>query len=79
LFETAKDNIERMGGVAAWRESERQRVKRMVMWEDDEFYAGGDHDEREKGGDGFDDYDEGGSGEKEGDEEEVSILVLEAA
>jgi hypothetical protein len=82
LFETAKEKIERMGGVAAWRESERQRVKRMAMWEDDEFYAGGDGEEddgeREKGDDGFDDYEEERSGEKEGDEEEVSILMFEA-
>ena len=52
------------------------------MWEDDEFYAAaasdGEDGEREKGDDGFDDYEEGGSGEKEGDEEEVSILMFEA-
>lgn len=79
LFETAKDKIERMGGVAAWRDRERQRVKRMAMWEDDEFYAGGGEDEeREKRDDGFDDFEEVISGQKDEDEEEVSILMLEA-
>ncbi|PCG97952.1 Tetratricopeptide-like helical [Penicillium occitanis (nom. inval.)] len=80
LFETAKEKIGRMGGVAAWRESERQRVKRMAMWEDDEFYAGGDGEEddgeREKGDDGFDDYEEERSGEKEGDEEEMFTMDM---
>lgn len=54
----------------------------MAMWEDDEFYAtaaaDGEDGERERGDDEFDDYEEGGSGEKEGDEEEVSILMFEA-
>jgi SEL1 protein len=76
LFETAKDKIERMGGVAAWRESERLRMKRMLMWEDDDSYHGGDHDQREKGDDAFDDYEEGDSGQKEDGEEEVSLPCL---
>lgn len=70
-----------MGGVGTWKESARQRLKRMQMWEDDEFSAGADGErdaEREETGDAFDDYDEGGSGQKEGDEEEVSILILDA-
>lgn len=79
LFQTAKDKIERMGGVVAWKESERQRVKRMSIWEDDEFYAagggeGGEGGDREKGDGGFDDYEEGG--EKEDDEDEVSVFLL---
>lgn len=77
LFEAAKDKIERMGGVRAWRESEGQRVKRMQMWEDDSFYAGGSEDgERDKVDDVFDDYEEGSGEGKEGDEKEVSVLLL---
>jgi hypothetical protein len=67
-----------MGGVGAWKESERLRAKRMQMWEDDDFHAGGDGErdaEREERGDAFDDYDEGGRGLKEGDEEEVSTSI----
>lgn len=74
LFETAKDKIERMGGVTAWKESERQRVKRMLMWED-EFYAAGSGEdgERENGDDGFYDYKVGGNGQTKDGEDEVSF------
>jgi hypothetical protein len=42
LFEAAKDKIESMGGVAAWKASERERQQRAQMWEDEDFYAGVD-------------------------------------
>ncbi|RAO67886.1 uncharacterized protein BHQ10_003898 [Talaromyces amestolkiae] len=78
LFETAKDKIARIGGVTAWKESERQRVKRMLVWEDDEFYAArsGEDGEREKGDDGFNDNEEGGSGQTEDGEDETFTMDM---
>ena len=74
LFETAKDKIERMGGVTAWKESERQRMKRMLMWENEFDAAGsGEDGEREKGDEGFVDYEEGGNGHTKDCEDEVSF------
>lgn len=44
LLEAARDKVERMGGVRVWRENERQRIKRAQMWEDDDFYNGGERE-----------------------------------
>lgn len=42
LFESAKDKIERMGGVGAWKERESEQLQRSQMWEDEDFYEGSD-------------------------------------
>ncbi|EEA26358.1 DNA repair protein Dds20/Mei5, putative [Talaromyces marneffei ATCC 18224] len=78
LFETAKDKVERLGGVAVWMERERLRVKRMQMWEEDDFYHGsgdgGDNNgEREERYDDDVDENDDGSGLKEDGEEEANI------
>lgn len=60
VFEGAKERVDNMGGVAAWRKRERERVSRQQQWEREGWIAearDGDEDE--------------GLEDEEGDDEET--------
>lgn len=44
LFDTAKEKVERMGGLHVWEQTEKERMRRSHMWEDKDFRQGSDGD-----------------------------------
>lgn len=59
IFASAKDRVNRMGGVGAWRERERERVERMRGWFEEEQRIGDDKEEEGQDGRDEETYREG--------------------